>query len=255
MHGVAGDRARYRPVRSVLTTSSRPADVAAAFRERLGLERLYLADLDAIEGGAEPDTDLIRALRADGLRLIVDAGVCGADAAVELARAGVEDVVVALETLTGIEGLLAILDALGDRSVILSVDLRDGVPIGGPPDWRELDGVSIARRAMEVGVRRLILLDLAAVGTSRGCPLAESVGVLAFARPRPELITGGGVRTADDLEALAASGADAALVATALHSGAIGRREIALLEKNARGSPGLDYNGGSDREEAPPQAP
>jgi phosphoribosylformimino-5-aminoimidazole carboxamide ribotide isomerase len=41
------------------------------------------------------------------------------------------------------------------------------------------------------------------------------------------LLAGGGVRDVEDLRALAARGCDGALVATALHDGRIGARDIA----------------------------
>ena len=50
VRGVAGRRQEYRPIRSRLSDSSRPVDVAGAFRERLNLRDLYLADLNAIAG-------------------------------------------------------------------------------------------------------------------------------------------------------------------------------------------------------------
>ena len=76
------------------------------------------------------------------------------------------------------------------------------------------------------GMREVIVLDLARVGpararTSRWC------GSSAPAFPELELLAGGGVRDAADLRALAEAGAAGALVATALHSGAIGRDDCA----------------------------
>ena len=48
-----------------------------------------------------------------------------------------------------------------------------------------------------------------------------------------ELLAGGGVRDVEDLRALRDAGAAGALVATALHSGVIGRRELAGLSPGA----------------------
>ena len=48
VRGVAGQRDEYRPVESSIAPSSNPVDVAIAFRETFGLNRLYIADLDAI---------------------------------------------------------------------------------------------------------------------------------------------------------------------------------------------------------------
>jgi phosphoribosylformimino-5-aminoimidazole carboxamide ribotide isomerase len=47
--------------------------------------------------------------------------------------------------------------------------------------------------------------------------------------PEVELLAGGGVRDVADLRALADAGAAGALVATALHSGAIGADDLRAL--------------------------
>src|SRR5262245_26017684 len=74
VRGVAGRRQDYRPVVSRLTPSSQPLDVARAFRDHFRLSELYLADLDAI-AGREPAWPLYTALREEGFRLWLDAGV------------------------------------------------------------------------------------------------------------------------------------------------------------------------------------
>src|SRR5947209_19648396 len=48
VRGVAGRRSEYRALTSALTASSKPLDVARAFRLHFGLATLYVADLDAI---------------------------------------------------------------------------------------------------------------------------------------------------------------------------------------------------------------
>ena len=46
-----GERERYRPVSSVLAgEDGDPLALARAFRSELGLDELYVADLDAITG-------------------------------------------------------------------------------------------------------------------------------------------------------------------------------------------------------------
>src|SRR5947207_216178 len=74
VRGVAGNRAAYRPVESRLVRSADPLTVARAFRTQFGFTEFYLADLDAIQGG-RPALDVYHALRADGYRLWIDAGI------------------------------------------------------------------------------------------------------------------------------------------------------------------------------------
>ena len=64
----------------------------------------------------------------------------------------------------------------------------------------------------------MIVLDLAGVGAEAGVPTIPLCQRLrAVHGPEIEIITGGGVRNADDLRALEAAGVDGVLVASALH--------------------------------------
>ena len=63
VRGIGGRRDEYRPIASKLTASCQPVDVARAFRDLLGLEEIYLADLDAI-AGARPAWDIYREIQA-----------------------------------------------------------------------------------------------------------------------------------------------------------------------------------------------
>jgi phosphoribosylformimino-5-aminoimidazole carboxamide ribotide isomerase len=74
VRGVAGRREEYRPVQSLLATDARPLTVARAFRDKLQLHRIYLADLDGIQFG-RPRYDLHRAIASEGFELYVDAGL------------------------------------------------------------------------------------------------------------------------------------------------------------------------------------
>ncbi len=53
------------------------------------------------------------------------------------------------------------------------------------------------------------------------------VRALRRAHPQVELLAGGGIGTARELERLAAAGLDGALMATALHDGRINRDDVA----------------------------
>ena len=91
VRGVAGRRLEYRPIVSALCASSNPLDVARAFRARFGLNKLYLADLDAIAGG-DPALPIYADLMSDGFHLWIDAGVREAERVYLLADAGAEQV-------------------------------------------------------------------------------------------------------------------------------------------------------------------
>jgi phosphoribosylformimino-5-aminoimidazole carboxamide ribotide isomerase len=229
VHAIAGDRARYQPVRSVLAASADPLEIARGYRERLASEDLYIADLDSI-AGEEPAWELYRALVLDGFSLMVDAGVRDRHLALGLLEAGVRAVVAGLETLTGPERIPELVEAVGPRRLVLSLDVRQGSPIGDPRAWGLRPAASIAAGAALKGVARFLVLDLARIGTASGPPVELARSVLERVKAA-EVLVGGGIRGMDDLRALAAAGVHGALLATALHQGTLDRAAIEEARK------------------------
>ena len=220
VRGVGGRREEYRAIRSRIVDSARPLEVARAFRSAFGLEQLYVADLNAL-GGIEPQIGHIASLASDGFELLVDAGLRDAGRGHSLLDAGVARVVAALETSGGPEELTSIVRELGRERVTFSLDLKAGKLLGDVTSWETDDPAGIALRAVECGVRSLIVLDLAGVGEARGVPTIPICQRLQNERADVEIITGGGVRNSDDLEEIAAAGVDGVLVASALHDGSL----------------------------------
>ncbi len=215
VRGVAGNRDLYRPIASCLCDSVEPLDVARAIRQRFGFDEVYIADLDAIMHGRVGHS-VYRQLHDDGFRLMVDAGVGDAEPAVRVLASGVERVIVGLESCPSPESLRVIVDAVSADRVVFSLDMKGGVPLGSL-EWGR-DPERIAALAIECGVRRLIVLDLAGVGAEAGVPtIALCQRLRAEHGPEIEIITGGGVRNADDLRMLEQAGVDGVLVASVLH--------------------------------------
>jgi phosphoribosylformimino-5-aminoimidazole carboxamide ribotide isomerase len=221
VRGVAGRRSEYRPIVSRLTDSTDPHAIADAFRRHLGLTELYLADLDAI-AAQPPALALYRALREDGFRLWIDAGVRDRHGA-ELVAATGAGIVVGLETVAGPDALREILVSTGD--VVFSLDLRNGVPLGDRTAWHNADATAIAESVIRLGVRRLLILDLVRVGVGSGTGTEELCAALRRAHPAVEVWCGGGVRHATDLLRLSDLGIAAVLVASALHDGRLTRED------------------------------
>ena len=147
---------------------------------------------------------------------MVDAGVSDPGRARALLDLGARSVVVGTETLSGPDALDLLFAELPEGTVVLSADLRNRRALS--PDT-QLAGLP----APDV-----IVLDLARVGSAAGPDIAL-IAELHSDFPDLELIAGGGVRDVEDLRALGDAGAAGALVATALHRGVIGPRELAEL--------------------------
>jgi len=237
VHAVGGDRAHYRPVRSILHDGPDPLGLARAYRDALGLRTLYVADLDAI-AGAPPALPFYRAVAGLGISAWIDSGLRDGLSVPPLLDSGASTLVAGLETLRGEAGLAEIVAVAGPERVVFGLDLRGGVPLRSPEGhWGTDDPRVIVEIAMALGVRRVLLLDVARVGRGGGVGTTGLVGVLARTHPEVEIAVGGGVAGPGDLEALADAGIAAVLVASALLDGRIGADDLRRLASR-HGPPG-----------------
>jgi HisA/HisF family protein len=226
VHAIRGDRERYRPLHSRIAAGADPVRLAGAVRERLGLDELYVADLDAI-GGGPGSPGVVAALAREG-RVMVDAGSAAAAAVAGLLALGVARVVIGTESLPGAAAFGQLRDDLPGAPLVLSLDLRGGRVVSPDPALSGTAPVDALARFADAGAREAIVLDLARVGSGAG-PDATLLQELHARFPDVELLAGGGVRHVADLRALAGAGASGALVATALHDGTITAAELRAL--------------------------
>jgi phosphoribosylformimino-5-aminoimidazole carboxamide ribotide isomerase len=240
VHAKGGRRDRYVAVRSVLCDRPDPILMARSMRDVLGSSTLYLADLDAIEGCAAPCIGIYHAIASLGLELWVDAGLREARSAgpfLEL-DAGKLQIVVGLETVRGPRELGQIVRLVGADRTIFSLDMFDRLPrIADGQAWSTSQPRELAHRAIEQGVNHLLILDLARVGTGRGTGSDDLLAQLTESHPDIELSVGGGVSGIEDLRRLRDAGVAAALVASAIHDGRIGRRDIEPISGHAKQEP------------------
>lgn len=217
VHARQGRRAEYRPLESILCKGYDPTAIAKVFHQ-LGFREAYLADLDAIMDG-RPNLGLYgRITQGEELSLMVDAGVNSIENARQVLESGASKVIVGTETLTTSE-LVPLLLQHYDERVVVSLDLMSGRLLTQIRELAEMPAVEAAAHFQRCGVTRLIVLDLARVGSG----LAPDFRLIKEIRERFEssLLVGGGVRNLADLDRLQSIGADGALIATALHSGTI----------------------------------
>ena len=94
-----GERDRYRPIETPLSPTSDPVDVTRGLLTVHPFETLYIADLDAIAGGADNRAALTR-LKAEFPRLTiwVDNGICDRGREQEWLDAGWGELVLGSET-------------------------------------------------------------------------------------------------------------------------------------------------------------
>lgn len=218
VHAVRGKRKEYQPLKSVLTSSVDPVEVAQTFKN-LGFRDLYLADLDAILG-KQPNLQLYSRVSAQtGLKLMVDAGVTDTQTAENMLSSGVSKVIIGTETLQTIAFIKKAAQQLGADKIVVSLDMKDGKVLTQPSFDGPTDALKLLSEFRELGILEFIVLDLARVGSYEGVNtdfLKKALAVL-----KSGVYVGGGVRNLGDLLELKALGASGVLLATALHTGKI----------------------------------
>ena len=214
VRGVCGDRQAYRPITSALCASSDPMTVARILCEHCDARQLYIADLDALMGGLA-QRDVLRSvlLALPHIELWLDAGFNDApDARALMAELRPLEArivpVFGSESLVSREALQACFESsepAGARAV-LSLDRRNGQRLDNAGCWD----------AVASWPQRVIVMTMERVGSGSG-PDLETMRELRRKAPAASLIGAGGVRSEDDLACAAEAGADAWLVASALH--------------------------------------
>ncbi len=225
VHARRGDRANYRPIETPLSASAEPVAVARGLMALHPFGRLYIADLDAIAGSGD-NRDSVAAIHVafPTLELWVDRGIATPEAARDWTIQALGPVVVGSESSQDLDGLLAILAASGPDAV-LSLDHR-GDAFQGPR--------AILDRP-QAWPRRVVTMTLARVGSGAGPDLDKLDVIKSLAGPGRTVYAAGGVRDADDLEALRAHGIAGALVATSLHDGRLDKAALQRFAKNEAG--------------------
>ena len=211
-----GDRASYRPLESPISPTSDPIDVVRGVLGIFPFKRLYVADLDAIQGGGD-NRQTLRRIRAEFplLQMWVDDGAADASSLHALIGADLGTPVIGSESQRDSTLIAQNRDSM---RIVLSLDFR-GDAFQGPQEI-------LAEPAL--WPRRVIVMTLARVGSGAGADLARLAAIRSIAGGR-EIYAAGGVRNAADLRALKETGVSGALIATALHERQIVRSDIEAI--------------------------
>lgn len=224
VHAREGRRVEYKPLRSSkLCNSNLLLEVVNCFR-RLGFKEIYLADLDGVVAGT-PTLPLLKEIcETTDIDLMVDAGTTSLQEAIQLIDAGCRKVVIGTETLGRIDFVEDVIGQVGRDAAICSIDLMNGKILARSSNLRQMEPDFFLQEIDKFGVREAIVLNLDRVGTQAG-PDVSLIEKLA-PNSRVKLYAAGGIRVIGDLLSLRRAGAHGALLATALHTGAIGPADL-----------------------------
>jgi phosphoribosylformimino-5-aminoimidazole carboxamide ribotide isomerase len=190
----------------VVDRAADPVELAARWVES-GARRVHLVDLDGARSG-RVRPGLVRSVagRIAPVPLQASGGIRSLADAHALIAAGADRVIVGTAAWPDPTPWFELGDAL-----VLALDVRDGqVRAAG---WTEETGVSVREAAKRAGSARVLVTAIDRDGTLAG-PDVELVRTVAAAGLR--VLAAGGVRSPEDVKALAAAGAEAAVVGRAL---------------------------------------
>jgi phosphoribosylformimino-5-aminoimidazole carboxamide ribotide isomerase len=225
VRAVGGRREQYQPLTSQLTTNTAPEEVLSALVTATGAAEVDIADLDAITGSGEISRALSKLIECNHTPVFwIDAGLRSRKSYLSIPWLPHVWPVIASETAGPAETAEIILSMGKDDPFAFSIDLRDGQVLCNWKSWGladARDAIGLARCVVDMGVRTLIVLDVARVGIGAGTGTNELLKEVRAEFADVELIVGGGVKTWADIDRLGKAGADAVLVASALHEGTI----------------------------------
>lgn len=199
VHGAKGNRDTYRPLDWGCASTADPD----GYVEEIAPMYLYIADLDHITGTGDNDRHVLACARR--------VNTCWLDRGCRSPG----EMLVADRVVNVIGTETAGRDLSRYPGGILSLDCRDGSVIPGGDD-----PVALLRAAAAWPFLGCIILNLGSVGTGNGIPPTDALDALRNAYEGP-LFYGGGVAEMNDLRLLDMAGFDAAIIATALHRGAV----------------------------------
>jgi HisA/HisF family protein len=216
VHARMGMRSDYAPIKTPLSPTSEPKQVARGLLSFFPFKAFYVADLDAIERRGD-NSRALRELRAEypNLAFWVDTGIADLRDAEPWLEADLGHLVLGSETQRDSE---LIRHLCRDTRAILSLDFR-GDAFQGP--------ISLLNDT-NTWPEKIIVMALARVGSASGPDMNRLTDIKSRALTR-QVYAAGGVRDVNDLALLARAGISGALVATSLHNGKLTGAQIARL--------------------------
>jgi phosphoribosylformimino-5-aminoimidazole carboxamide ribotide isomerase len=207
VRAIRGQRAAYQPIETPLAATSEPVDVALGMRTLFPFRKVYVADLDGIEGRGR-NTHLVPALSQalPNAEIWIDAGTGSRSAARAVLAAPISTLVVGTESLETVRIWHDIASEAPQRTV-LSLDFRGG----------EFMGPEALLADASLWPSRVIVMTLDRIGGDDG-PNIELLANIAARAGSRRVYAAGGIRNRADLDRIKDAGAAGALVASVLHA-------------------------------------
>ncbi len=224
VHAKRGEREKYEPIHlfSSVVSSSDPVQVM----EEIKPEEVYIADLNRLMG-AGSNKEVIKEIRNKNrkTRIAVDYGIKRRDDLKEAAEAEIADGIILGTETASMELIAEASKSDIPKNIIVSIDLFNKEVLTSDKKMK-IDSLLLIKELNEYPIQDVIVLELNRVGTKSGIDFDFLARAVEFSEHG--ILCGGGVRSCEDVYKMEEIGVKGALVATAVHDGAI---PVPLLRK------------------------
>ena len=185
-----------------------------------GSRRLHIVDLEGAKDGAAIQADLIRQMvAASGVPCQVGGGIRSRQIIESYLGAGVSRLVIGSVAIEQPKLFAELAYAFPD-TLVLGLDAREGkLAARGWIETSTQRAVDVAVQSAELPLAAIVYTDIARDGMLQG-PNLPALEAMVQASPHP-VVASGGIADADDLRAVAATGASGCIVGRALYDGGL----------------------------------
>ena len=195
-----------------------PSDQVAAWMAA-GSGLVHVIDLEGARSGA-PTPGLWESVAGVGARIQIGGGIRTSDDAAAAVELGIDRVIMGTAAVWEPEILRDAIQATSVDAIVAAIDVR-GDRAAGAGWLDEGQGMEdVVSNVLEVGVEMMLVTSVARDGTMSGPDLGLLRRVRRLA-PDSHIIAAGGIASMGDLDRLAASGVDGAVVGRAIYEGGI----------------------------------
>jgi len=224
VHAIKGDRDKYRPLKSPIFNTSEPLEIILGLKKKAGLKQFYIADLDAIIH-KKPNIELIKKLiDYEDIEIIIDPGIRTIEHLKFFSDLNLSNLILGLETLQNIRIIRKSFKFFNKDKIIVSIDMYKEKLFTNIKKLKKLTPLEAIHKLEEIGIKRIILLDLFRVGQKLGgiSPLFLKIKNNFSG----EILVGGGIKNFDDVLLYHKCNFSGALIGTAIYDGTINLNDL-----------------------------
>ncbi|MFW9928874.1 MAG: HisA/HisF-related TIM barrel protein [Candidatus Thorarchaeota archaeon] len=219
VHALKGERDKYKPLKTYLSESDQPIEIIRKLKHEFKFSTFYIADLDAITK-KKPNLKFISEVsKMKGVEIMIDLGITHYEDLLKFKDYSLDYLIIGLETLGSMEILNEIVNSLGDRAIIFSLDMYNEKLITGINTLKKKTPLTIVNEIQDFGISQIILLDLYKVGQKLGG--LSSLYLEIRKQFDGKIYVGGGIKNYQDIEMYFNYHFSGVLIGTALYDGSI----------------------------------